>query len=343
MLSLIVREVAKVLAPSMAIYCLLLAFSMVLYPPRTLQRLDTKDANGSFLNSSPAYIVHKSTLLSSNKPTVVLIGPSNVQEGFNAAIVSQRMEGTDVHIASVGGGNIDDMMAIIDLVYTNYPPQKRDNVTFVMGLWYGEFLHAESSKERTLIAQQMGRFGLFKYTDDGYERNVSGPTFDVLVNLLRPFFLLHGSLRRNSILIQVWEKYRGSSKAKAEAKPLECTKELRQHLSETAKTSHAVISKSQFGALVDLSARVATKGGRLVLVDLPISKCLKITVSHWQDYQRLKTEYIASATVNGAAYLNFQDMDDDNSFNDAVHPLPDAAKRMSRRLASELKAIPPSQ
>lgn len=325
------------------IYGLLLVLSMAVYPPKSLQRLDTNEANISFLDSPPAYIVYKSTLFSSGKPAVVLIGPSNVQEGFNASIISQNLEGTDVHIASVGGTNIDDMSAIVNLVYANRPPQDRDNTTFVLGLWYGEFLHSESSTERTPVAQQMGRFGLFKKVGDGYQRRVSSLTFDMLVNLLRPFFLLHGSLRRNSTLVQAWERYRGLTTVTPPSKPLECTRAMRERLSENSKANTALIGKNQFKALTDLSALVARKGGRLVLVDLPIAQCLKETTRFWQDYQDIKIDYIAIATTNGAIYLNFQDMDSDHSFKDGVHLLPAAADQSSKRLASELIRIISSQ
>jgi hypothetical protein len=335
--AMILREVAKILAPAVAIYGALLALSLALYPRQSPDALDTARAQETFLGAEPAYLVYSSTLFSSSRPTVVLIGPSSVGMGFPLAEMRRRFRGVDIHNTAIGGTRIDGMAAVVDLVYASRPPAARRNLVFVFGLWYGEFMHSGRSREASHVAQQMARFGLFRAGSGGFERAVGAPFFDAAVTLLRPFFLAHGALRQGSRLMATLtgEHYRGVAPT---TRVWTCDNALRRDIVRAHDANFSQVGPSQFLELIDVAGQVRRMGGTLVMVDMPQSRCFTSVAPHWKDYQAIKGPFMAAAVAKGAVYLDLTELDADADFVDVTHPSPRGAAKWTERLATTLVA-----
>ncbi|OAN49178.1 hypothetical protein A6A04_03425 [Paramagnetospirillum marisnigri] len=322
MLRPILIQTAKLLAPTLAAYLALLWLAAGMdFPADSATRLDSADAERSILATEPAYVMFASKLLAGRDPAVMLIGPSNVKAGFRPAELAPLLPGVAVHNMAVSGSNIDAMAAAVDLVYGQRPPESRDGLVLVFGLWNGEFLHNESIPATTQLGRQMQRFGIFQHGPDGFTLQVGAGGFQMATTLLRPIFALQILIGSQSPLARRLAA-RTEDQAPAQRPP----------------ARDFELPTAQFETLVAVADKVARQGGRLVLVDLPLPVSFSGPDPMWHRYQAAKGPWLAAARAKGAVYVDMQDMNAEEDLDGATHPLPHATHKWAERLAAELKA-----
>tara|TARA_R110002126_G_scaffold4971_21_gene26056 strand:- start:2447 stop:3487 length:1041 start_codon:yes stop_codon:yes gene_type:complete len=313
----IIRQTFIVILPTVAVYMALLVLSFVLYPQSPGRMLDPVKARDTFLRTPPAYLTYGSSAVARSGRTVVLLGPSNVSFGFRPNVLNAHFPDLTFHNMSLGGTNIEGMAAMADLVRAMRTDRDLTDVIFVAGLWYGEFQHNEALRERTPVAQQMMRFGLFERADDGYRRTLPLRLFEVSVEALRPYFLVRSILTRDGLLFG--DDDTGLLKTRGNQK-LVCTDRLRNGFRSASSGSLKQYGSSQFDALVEFAREVQVLGGKLVLIDLPNPRCMTDVDSVWREYQIEKRPFLTKARMHGALYWNFQDINEDRYFMDGTHP-----------------------
>jgi len=325
MLGRILVELGRLVLPAALLYVALLALSLWLFPPATEPTLDSERAAASFLATPPAYVTFRATALANDRPTLVLMGASNVGTGFHTDQLGALLPGFDVHSLVIGGNNVDGMRSTVELVYANRPPAERGNLILVLGLWYGMFLHEDSNLGQTPVAAQLRRFGLYQAQGEGFERRLSAPAFDMAVTLLRPFVLVQSLLGPHGPVAQHLFAAAAEDGAAAFIPPQLDSRDF-------------PLPQAQFSALTALVRRVEAMGGKLVLVDLPLPKTAAGAAPLWRRYQQAKLPILAEARAHGAVIIDMQDMNCDCDFGDGTHPLATAAPRWSARLAAKLKS-----
>lgn len=329
MVRLILGEVAKIVAPAVAVFVALFAAAMLLEPAARTEeiQLDSARATASFLAVEPAYVAFRSSLLAGNDPAILLIGPSNVEVGLRPDQVAALLPpGIRVHNLAVGGTNIDGMGVAVDLAYAQRPPGSRDGLVFVLGLWHGEFLHSESNPMATPLARQMMRFGLFRRSGDGFALAVRPQSFDLVVQALRPFFLLQNTLSSQGAVMRWLQAQGGEPAAPAVPPP-----------PPPPPQEDVPLPSVQFDGVVAIADKVARGGGKLVLVDLPVNETVSSRDPRWARYQSAKLPMIVAVKARGGAYVNMQDMNAAADFVDGTHPKPTTTTRWAARLVEGLR------
>lgn len=330
----LLRQLMIIILPTAAAYVVLLSLSVALYPHSPGKILDPVLARDTFLKTPPAYLVHGGSAVIHDEKVVILLGPSNVSLGFRPHILSDQFSDTTFHNMSLGGTSIDGMAAMVDLVFALRGTNRGTGPVFVAGLWYGEFLHSENLRDRTPIAQQMNRFGLFERSDDGYRPAVPLSMFRIIVEALRPYFLVRSTLAKNGPIFGGEDPELLKTRGLQE---LVCTPDLTRTFRESRQGEFEKHGTKQFEAMADLAREVRAKGGKFVLLDLPHPRCMTDVDVEWQRYQSIKMPFIERARTEGALYWNLQDIDDNKLFMDGTHPNTAGALAMEKRLAQLLR------
>jgi len=330
----LLRQLMIIILPTAVAYAALLALSVALYPQSPGKILDPVLARDTFLRTPPAYLVYGSSAVTHGDKVVVLLGPSNVSLGFRPHILSAKFSDTVFHNMSLGGTSIDGMAAMIDLVFALRGSNQRTSPVFVAGLWYGEFLHSENLRDRTPVAQQMNRFGIFERNDDGYRPAVPLSLFNIIVEALRPYFLVRLILAKNGPIFGGEDPTLLKTRGLQE---LTCTSDQKRNFRESRLGAFKKHGTKQFEAMVDVAREVRAQGGKFVLVDLPHPRCMTEVDAEWRRYQSIKLPFIERARSVGALYWNLQDIDDNRFFMDGTHPNTAGALAMETRLAQLLR------
>lgn len=330
----LLRQLLIIIIPTATAYAALLAISFALYPQSAGNMLDPNLARDTFLKSPPAYLVYGSSAIVHGDKTVILLGASNVSLGFRPDILSAKFSDTTFHNMSLGGTSIDGIGAMTDLVFALLGTHQGAAPVFIAGLWYGEFLFSEVLRDRTPVAQQMNRFGLFERSNDGYRPTVPLSIFKVTVEALRPYFLVRSMLNKNG---PIFGREDPTLFKTRDLQELTCTASLRRSFREIRAGAFEKHGTTQFEAMVNLASEIRAKGGKFILVDLPHPRCMTEVDTEWQLYQSIKLPFIEQARNAGALYWNLQDIDDDKLFIDATHPNSAGADAMENRLAHLLR------
>ena len=330
----LLRQITLVILPTGILYLVLLAASYILFPKSPEGALDPVLARETFLRTPPTYLTYGSSVIARDDRINVLLGPSNVSLGFRPHVLNSIFKNAVFHNMSLGGTSIDGIAAMVDLVFAIRYPREGTGVKFIVGLWYGEFLHNENSRERTPIAQQMSRFGLFERLEDGYRPTVPLEMFDLMVEALRPYFLIRWLVAKNGPFFGGEDPTLLKTRGLQE---LTCTQQQKSAFRKSPKNPFAEYGTAQFDALAELAAQVSQKGGKLILVDLPHPRCMTKVDNAWQQYQKIKQPLIAKAVSKGALYWNMQDIDGDHLFMDGTHPNTIGAIAHEKRLIQRLR------
>lgn len=334
MLVFIIKQVTKIVVPTLLLYVLLLGASFYFHPTTDEKFLHPNFSKHNFLLSPEAYLTYRSPLVNTDQPSAILIGASNVAAGFQTDMLNPNDLDVDFHNMSLGGMELDTADAMVRLIYANRAEEIRKGLTLIIGVWYGVFSQAESSHERTRIAQQMKRFTLYEAEENSY-RHTSNPwVYEAYLTFLRPFFLTHGiangSLFRKDVMIEATEKAHTT---------LVCNDKIIKKINHFASRKNMTIEAPQFQTLVTLSQRVKKQGGRLVIIDMPLPDCLISRGETWADYQEKKKTYFEQAVQAGATYWNFQDLSSDGLFSDMTHPNQKGMEALSQRLLERMKEL----
>jgi hypothetical protein len=300
---------------------------------------------------------------------VFIIGSSNTSLGFRPNEIAPFIGGSAVHNISYGGANIEEIRQIIDQIYMTVPKkEKREKITFVLGIWYGTFKTTLSSFNQSRL-----RYGLYRTTHNGVKPLIPIKLIPRFSVALLPFFLIanfEAEFLKDSITISVrvfHELRKLSIKQIKRLIFLQADPNIKDQQSKTVqkevpqnkigdKNNWVVnettridaleqfntyeLKEEQFQFLVNIAALINKMDDRLVIVELPIPRWHKTGSVVFKEYQKTKTSYVKRVVeYPTATYFNFQDLDNGNDFYDGTHPKPKISKKWGRLLATKLNKI----
>jgi len=85
---------------------------------------------------------------------------------------------------------------------------------------------------------------------------------------------------------------------------------------------------SGFQQLEKISAKIRDAGGRLIVIDMPITAMAKNT-THFSIYKNRMNSFVEHNKNDGIKYINLRDALDDADFFDGVHPRPKASHKLA--------------
>jgi hypothetical protein len=349
----ILKQIAHLLTALLALYALLLAFSLLLVPRASVgERLDAGRAGASLYLTEPKYVLMARERLNTNADKAILLGASNMLAGFKQVQVQALVPGLEVHNLSVGGSNISQLSQIVDLVREVQSPEARRRDTYVIGLWYGMFA-ADAARWHTPdrhagdtdIDIERYRYGFYRRTDAGPVANFGPRGIEVAATLIHPSLVLDRAARDAT----------RSLRAFIAAKAPEITDAQRNAvvLSEAQRHKYlafwrdymggaTTLDAAQFQALERMVERIVADGGRVILVDMPIPRWHTDGAALAAEYQRRADALFARLRARaGVTVLAMRDADADADFSDEVHPKPRVTPVWAQRLATTLNILKP--
>jgi hypothetical protein len=349
-MTLILKQIARLLAALVALYGVLLVISLLLVPRAELgQRLNAARAPSSLFLTEPKYVFLARSQLNNNADKVILVGASNTLAGFRQPQVQALLPGLEVHNLAVGGSNITQIGQVVDLVREVQAPEARRHNTYVFGLWYGLFA---SDKARwytpdrqagdTDIDIERYRYGFYRRTAAGAVAVLPPQHLDVGVLLIHPYLVLDRTARDLTASLREFMA----------AKPPPITDEQRNAivLNDAQKSRYLAFWRDYTGqaeSLGDAPFRnlertvdsILAEGGRVVLVDLPIPAWHTQGSVLAADYRRHMNQLLPGLKSRpGVLVMEMDDAGSSDDFSDEVHPKPRVTGRWAQRLADELNA-----
>jgi hypothetical protein len=350
-MKLILTQIVQLLGALMALYCALLALSLLLVPRAEVgQRLNAARASSSLFLTEPKYVFMSRSQLNTAADKVLLLGASNMLAGFKQAQVQALVPNAEVHNLSVGGSNITQVSQIVDLVREVQTPEARRHNTYVIGLWYGLFADDKArwyTPDRhagdTDIDIERYRYGFYRRTGAGAAPLLPPQHLDVGVLLIHPYLVLDRSAR------DLTRSLRNFMAAKTP--PITDEQRDAVVLSDAEKRkalafwrdymgSAETLGDAPFHVLEHMVDGILAEGGRVILVDMPIPRWHAQGSVLAADYQqRVDTVLARLQTHAGVSVLKMDnDASANDDFSDEVHPKPRVTERWAKRLAVALNA-----
>lgn len=298
------------------------------------------------------YLMFYDKALNREGEKLVLIGASNVREGFPVPLVQRALPSATVFSMTVGGGNVTSMRNIVELALDRHHGSDARSFTFVYGIWFGTFLSEATGRKTGFIPyveNERLRFGLYKKTDNGIVPTVPPEYMPAIGILLRPCRMISDFVDRvrawffNNIVSmklfsrnvepeQTGDAYRNAI-VLSEAQRKAAMDNWNYVMGGSGR-----LEDEQFSALVDLARLISGRGARLVLMELPMPRWHQEASAYFRDYQTRKTKFLAALGKIPNVYLgNMQDLNESGSFYDSAHPKPKATQTWVDRLVGYLK------
>jgi hypothetical protein len=326
-------------------YGIALGLSLLAFPLSSDNRTGTIDlrfADSTIYRTEPKAIVMDRSPLMGPGPSVVMLGASAVQIGFRTPELAALVPNRRVHNLGLGSANVSEIKEIIDLLFEVVPPERRKDLTFVIGLWYGLFIddQARWHGKPTDLDVEMLRYGLYRLSGDSrFEPRLPPAWLPFASVVLRPMlaldYVIKGSLRPLRQLVE---------KGVTGPRDLDLVQ-----VDETAKrkaldywraqvgSPDGRLKDEQFETMITMLRHVSDQGVRVLLVDLPIPNWHATRSATFADYQQRKARLLeAAAEIPGIEYRSFQDLSEDGDFYDDVHPRPSIRWKWINRLAESL-------
>ncbi len=289
-------------------------------------------------------VVYNRPPLIRSSPQVILIGSSNFQR-YSANAIASEMPGTSASNMAVDGSNLADLELVVNLAYEVLPASSSGQHTFVLGLWYGEFVKGTG---QGFLASELSRYGLYQRAQDGraileiplLALPAAGATLRPLVIMQRARETLTAVTASavEDIFGQAHPPAADSAVQDQGASPTEAEKRamIEQRSAAGNRVSDDVLAK-----LTPIAKRISDAGDRLVLVDLPLPRWHVRAVPAATDYSSRKRAYLAEAVrLPGIYYLDFEGSATDEDFYDSVHLRPKVCIGLAHRLGRALAGLP---
>ncbi|QPF90274.1 hypothetical protein [Bradyrhizobium commune] len=346
----ILKQAALTFVFLAALYLIVLGVSFVVLPPPAQNGvLDAQAAGNTLYMTPPKYVFLGRQVLTTADKRVIMVGASNIGNGFRAAMVQPLMQCSKVSNLGVGGTNVSQVEQIIDLVHEVQDPQVQKLNTFVIGVWYGLFVEsdvryndADRHRGDTDIDIERYRYGFARRTASGPVNVVPPAWLDAGVAAIRPILLLEKATREvRSIAERAAGRSRDRTDAEREAAVM-TDKQKQDALAywRQGMGSKDQISQQQVALLIATIDRLLNGGERVVLADLPIPAWHRDASPYYASYQSALQAVVRQfGGQPGFAFMQMSDLDGNEDYSDEVHAKPHLAKVWSARLAKVLNPL----
>ena len=351
---IVLRNLALTVLAIIVFWAAIIALSYVAFPPSDARLIDTEVPERVIYSSETKWVVYGRDALARPGRKVIFLGPSNVREGFRPFQISPLIGGVEVQNLAVGASNQREVDEIVDLVYDAIPKGQRANVTFVMGIWYGNFVDNAMRWDagRTNIDLEFERYGLWSRGADGrYTPRLPPSLLPAAFVLLRP--IMWFGYAYNWYVLVPWLDLVDRIETRL-GKPQDtinrndrATAVLTERQRRIALDYFAGYmggsgkqSDEQLVIFENICRRITANGSRLMIVDLPIPKWHRDGLPYEEEWNEQKIPYLNRVrALPGVAYYNLQYMSANGDFYDSAHPRPQVSIRWAHAIAPTLRTL----
>jgi hypothetical protein len=350
----IIRQAGILIMFLAAFYLGLFFLSFLFYPAGYKGPIDTSEASKTVFLTAPRLLAMNITQLSaSGKKKLIFLGSSNVEEGFRPSEIKMFCPEYEIHNLAIGASNITQLRQVADLLFSAPPAGSLDGSVFVLGIWYGSFVHDAARWKKGVTSLERE---LFRYRTYRMHNGKPVPTFGWKAlpywNLaLRPVFFISGIIE--NLENEAFPKMKRFAAVCIHERQVDFGilygKNTRDAVAEKDKkyalsywrdymnTPDECLVDEQFKELLALCEVLEKKKVRVILVDMPLPQWHSERSPYFRCYQRKKTEFLGKVLASMAVtYIDLQDMGLDSDFYDSTHPVPEVTRYWSYRLVSTL-------
>ncbi len=325
-----------------------------MFIPNELSTLDTAAAEKTVFTTEPRFAVYGRERLAGSKRSIVLVGASNVREGFRPSELAEHFSNFDIHNIAVGASDMRQLRELVQLVLSAVPNERREDLTIVLGIWYGSFVDENRRWKGgpTDVGAEMLRYGL--YRENGSELPIArfnAAQFPYAVAATRPFmlasrmYLLGISKRLDAIKNYLMNTLSVSSVSIIDIN-------FDNHIVNQEEQERATIfwkeymglpvewSEEGFDTLYAIASEVSSAGANLVLVDMPIPNWHRSRVPYDRIYQeRLVPRLAKMSLLTGFSYGSMRENISDTDYYDSAHPRPKITHQWASRVAQIIEPV----
>lgn len=315
--------------------------------------LDTFNSEKTIFMSGARMAVYDRHKLMRGGKQVVFIGASNVLSGFHPDEVSAFFPNVPIHNIAVGGADIARMKELVQLVVDAVPTKDRADLTIVLGVWYGSFIHDEVRRVngKSQIARDMLRYGFYRENDVGLPSPIINsslmPHLDFAIRPLIVTSYLASNLKSS------YELFRSFLRDDVEVQTINLED---HHLTDAEKRIRmnawmehwgqetTLLGSNEFDTLHSIVTFASHAGTNLILLDLPIPSWHRNHVPWDITYEKqLRAEIHKFSTLPGFSYGDMRTGFNDDDFIDATHPRQKITKIWAARVAPIIRtAVTPN-
>lgn len=316
------------------------------YLPYNQKIVDTGASASSIYFYEPKYVVYGRKPLQKKTNKVILLGASNVREGFRPEQIQPFIPGYTVHNVTVGATNFTQMKQIVELLHESLPHEKRQENIFVIGIWYGLFVDnkARWKDGKTDIDNEKIRYGLYKQSKDNITPVLPSPYINYLIEAVQPFLVFDKYVNAyftkpiGNLNQYIFSNKGQTSKATLKNDDIVLTdiekgKALtfwRQYMGDLNES----FMEEQFTVLKEIVDIINKSGGKVIIIDMPIAKWHADRSKYYHVYKDKIKDFMSE--LKPALYLNYQDMNDNLDYYDSAHPKPKVTMKWGTRLAKDI-------
>ena len=307
------------------LFCLVSGLLSGLVPER--KYVDTCFHYFSTKTPHNAFIQDIWNLSNSDRPKMIFLGSSNTMFGFSRKSVQPIFPEYEVADCALPAGGVESVLQIVELIQDILPRDVLDKSVFVVGISYHLiFSHDEG------IAEPLLKSGLYKLKDHRILPIMSPDKIHIIIRILRPHFFIQRKWTRVKryfprLLNKIHQRV---ADGKDEGKRIDDFS-VNRRLSEKRKkqlvrfhtSTFRPGDKEGFLKLLDVCEAVEKRGGKLVLLDMPLPKWYQERASLHHKYQDTKGKYLESALdfqcVRYINLLKVPEFAEESMFRDASH------------------------
>jgi hypothetical protein len=294
-----------------------------------------------------------SAVSAGKQPKVLLIGSSNVREGFRPEFLERSLPGYDIHNLAVGASNISQVQEVFALAEKSISSGWKPGDVVVLGIFYGNFVDDQSrwKGEYSDIAKEKIRYGLYENKGGTLVPRFGELMTDRLVFFLRPvFFISHVTAWAQAPFMNLRLLLRKKVTAGDPNRKLDALgsgqdvvvddlykKKALEFWEEHMDLKGGSLKEEQFIMFRGLARRILSHGVRLVVVDMPLPQWHRNWIVAYAQYREIMPRYLKDLKGDRFYYLDLSQSTPDDGFYDSAHPFEDTAKRWTGLLSGVIK------
>lgn len=354
----LIRYTALALLTSLACYAFLFVLSLVLFPERGAT-LDTALAAESLFGTEPKYVVFNLPRLEKSRDQIVFVGASSARDGFRPDMLKSQFASAAIVNFAISSADVQETAQVVQAVYDHVPREDWPRLTFVFGIWYGMFEPDASPwpNGATDLDTEFLRYGIYRRAPSP-ERRIPISLEPLLEEVFRPLLLISRSfnlhvmpsvLSTQLFLLHLAGIETADFVHNRAAAPFDGD---RFTLSQQERISwltswrrrlgppRAAAMAGEMGSLDRMARDISSRGGRLVIMDLPLPDWHRQAVLYDDVYERVLALHVpVLEKLKGVSFHTMRDGFSDDDFYDAAHPRPRATPRWAAQAIGAIGAI----
>lgn len=343
----IFKEIILVGGIFLGLYAGLWVVTFVFYPERA--NIDSEDFKKTIFTSQAKYVALDIWKIAKpRRGKIILVGSSNVREGFRPLDIEDWIANQEVHNLAIGASNITQLAQIVQLALT-LPKETWDDSIVVIGVWYGLFVddNKQWAGSPTTFMSEALRYGFYRQQGERLYPVVPWRNIPCWESALRPYLLLTKPVYG---ITYFGENIVASAHTLVREKKIDYTflfpnpSQSHETVDEKYKanaikfwmdylgTPAGTLQDEQFIKLRELLRQLQTVGARVVLVDMPLPAWHRASSTYYAAYKQKIYNLYDEVKYPGLWFLDLSEKFGEEKFYDSAHPFQEAAKEWAKAL-----------